>query len=163
MMQAGHSITVRKRIQAERARVFEAFTRPEALVKWFTPSPDISLEVLDFDFAAQGGFRLCFTMPGDVQKRVGGSYERIVPPDEIVFSWIWEEPDPHAGMPTRVCVRFEETEGVTEVVLTHERLASEEVAARHGQGWSGMLVQLEDAFARNAFSSPSQVGEPAGA
>ena len=163
MTGSGHSITLRQRIPAARTRVFEAFTRPEALVQWFTPSPDISLEILDFDFAPQGAFRFCFTMPGDVQKRVGGSYERIAPPEEIVFSWVWEAPDQHAGMPTRVRVRFEENGDATEVVLTHERLVSEEVAARHGDGWSGMFKRLDAAFTQDANALSSAPGEPADA
>lgn len=163
MTEAGHSITLRRRVRADRARVFAAFTRPDALVKWFTPSPDITLEVLDFDFTEQGSFRFCFTMPGEVRKRVGGRYERIAPPGEIVFSWIWEEPDPHAGLPTRVCVRFEEAGGATEVVLTHERLASEEIAARHGEGWRGMFVRLAQAFAQGAPQTSPAAEERVGA
>ena len=58
MTKSLHSITVRRLIQARRARVFDAFSRSEALAQWFTPRPDVSVEVLAFQFALAGGFRL---------------------------------------------------------------------------------------------------------
>lgn len=151
MTNSTHSITLRRLLQAPPAQVFAAFSSAEALGKWFTPHPDISLEVLAFEFAPEGAFRFCFIMPGDERKGVGGHYERIAPPNEIVFSWVWEAPDPHAAIPTRVRVQFLEQEGATEVVLTHAQLPSEEIGKRHGEGWKGMLEQLAAGLADSKF------------
>lgn len=146
MTASTHSITVRRLVQAPPARVFEAFSSAEALSKWFTPHSDISIEILAFEFAPEGAFRFCFVMPGDERKAVGGRYERIAPPNEIVFSWVWEAPDPHADIPTEVRVQFLAQGGATEVVLTHARLPSEEIGKRHGEGWNGMLERLAVGF-----------------
>ncbi len=151
MTNSTHSITVRRLIPAPPARVFAAFNSAEALGKWFTPDPDISIEVLAFDFVPEGALRFCFIMPGEERKGVGGRYERIAAPDEIVFSWIWEAPDPHAAIPTRVTIQFLEREGATEVVLTHAQLPSEEIGARHGAGWQGMLERLAGGFTDPQF------------
>ena len=143
MSEASHSITVRRLIPAGRTRIFEAYSRPDILVRWFTPHRDISLEVLDFQFVPEGRFRLRFTMPDGTQKLVHGSYELIAPPDRLAFSWTWEAPDPHAGVATRVEIELRDEGAATEVVLTHDRLASEEVGVRHAEGWEGMLLRLE--------------------
>lgn len=150
-MTSTHSVTVRRLFQAQPARVFAAFSSAEALGKWFTPDPNISIEILAFDFAPQGAFRFCFTMPGDERKGVGGRYERIAPNDEIVFSWIWEAPDPHAAIPTQVRIQFFAQGDATEVVLTHAQLPSEEVGERHALGWKGMFERLTAGFADPQF------------
>ena len=137
-----HAVTVRRLIPAGRQRVFDAFSRADALTEWFSPSPEISVEVLAFAFAPEGRFRLRYRMPGDVLKVVEGAFEVIAPPEQLAFSWVWEAPDPHAGVPTRVVVRFLDKGDATEVVLTHERLPSEEAGARHAEGWEGTLDHL---------------------
>ena len=155
MIESKQSVTVRRLIGAPRARVFEAFSRPDALTQWFTPSPDISLEVLAFRFAPQGGFRLRFTMPGDERKVVAGSYDVIAPPERLAFSWIWEAPDPHAGIPTRVVVELLEKGAATEVVLTHERLPSDEARSRHAAGWEATLDRLEGSLTTEGAPEPA--------
>lgn len=141
-----HTTTVRRMVQANRTRVFDAFASADALAKWFTPDAGISLEVIDFDFVPQGTFRLRFTMPDGTRPVVGGQYLVIDQPDQIVFSWVWEAPDIHAGIQTQVSVRFIEHGNQTEVVITHDWLPSREACDRHAQGWQGTLGRLGDAF-----------------
>ncbi|MGI9502722.1 MAG: SRPBCC family protein [Geminicoccaceae bacterium] len=136
-------LIVRRMIDAERSQIFEAFSRADLLAQWFTPSPEISLEVLEFDFAVDGRFRLRYTLPDGRRPVVGGVYERIAPPKEIILSWIWEAPDPLAGIPMRVLFRFIEKDVATEVVITHERLPSDAVCTIHAEGWEGALNSLD--------------------
>ncbi|MEL6965360.1 MAG: SRPBCC domain-containing protein, partial [Pseudomonadota bacterium] len=119
MIDHPHALVVRRVIHAPRERIFAAFSRSDLLAQWFTPSAEISLEVLDFNFVAAGRFRLRYNMPDGRRPVVGGSYERIEPPREIILSWIWEAPDPLAGIPMRVLFQFLEKDDVTEVVITH--------------------------------------------
>ena len=146
MTEAQRSITLRRLIPARRQQIFDAFRRAEALAQWFTPRPDISVEVLSFAFAPGGGFRLRYTMPDGLRKLVGGTFDLIEAPERLAFSWIWEAPDPHAGIPTRVLVRLLEKGDSTEVVLTHDRLPSEEAGLRHAAGWEGTLDRLDAAL-----------------
>ena len=143
MMTSTHTATIRRQIKADRSRVFDAFTKPDALAKWFSPNPSISVEVLEFNFTAGGAYRICYHMPDGSKKGVGGTYDVIAPPNELSFTWIWEEPDPHAGLKTHVRVQFVEKGPLTEVILTHSKLPSEDVAAHHRQGWEGILDGLQ--------------------
>lgn len=143
------SITVSRLIKAERAHVFDAFSRSEALLQWFSPSADISLELLEFEFVPQGNFRIRYTMPDGSNSVVSGTYEIIEQPVKIVFSWMWEAPDPYANISTRVFVQFFEKGEQTEVVITHDKLPSKEDCARYMAGWEGTLDRLEHALASN--------------
>jgi len=142
-MTTEQSLCVSRVVRAGRTRVFEAFATERALSKWFSPSADVSVDVEAFEFAPSGDYRLRFTMADGTQLVVGGTYELIEPPDRIAFSWVWQQPHPHADVPTRVEVRFSETDGGTEIVITHDRLTSEESREHHAAGWKGILTSLE--------------------
>ncbi len=142
MTKAIDAVIVRRLIRARRAQVFDAFSRAEALTLWFTPGSDISVEVLTFDFTPQGDFRFRYTMADGTRPIVGGTYETISPPDELAFSWIWEPPDRHADIWTRVLVQFHEKGDATEVLITHDHLPSVEAGSRFVAGWEGTLASL---------------------
>jgi uncharacterized protein YndB with AHSA1/START domain len=139
-----HSITVRRLISANQECVFNAFRDPKLLSQWFTPNADISVEVLAFDFSAQGTFRLRYTMPDGTYPIIGGAYEIIEKPHRIVFSWVWEEPDIHANISTRVVVQLVKKNERTEVVINHQQLPSQDACNRYEKGWEGMLGQLQN-------------------
>lgn len=136
-------LVVRRVIPAPRTRIFEAFSRSDLLSQWFTPSADISLAVLEFDFVTDGRFRLRYNMPDGRRPVVGGSFEHIERPARITLSWIWEAPDPLADIPMRVLFQFAEKDGATEVVITHERIPSDAACTIHADGWEASLDSLE--------------------
>ncbi len=139
-----HSITVRRLIPANQECVFNAFRDPKLLPQWFTPHADISVEVLAFAFSLQGGFRLRYSMPDGTHPIVAGMYEIIEKPHRIVFSWVWEEPDIHANISTRVVVQLVKKNERTEVIINHEQLPSQDACSRYEKGWAGMLNQLQN-------------------
>lgn len=138
-----YSVTVSRLINAERNVVFEAFSSAEMLSQWFSPSPEISIELLEFEFVPQGVFRMRYAMPDGTQPIVGGRYEIIEKPTQIIFSWIWEAPDPHADIPTRVVVQFDAKGVNTEITVTHDRLPTKGACSRYVAGWEGTLERLE--------------------
>lgn len=142
MTEAGVPLIVRRLIPAPRRRIFEVFSRAELLAQWFTPSPDIDLDILDFNFKENGIFRFRYIMPDGRHPVVGGAYERISAPEEIVVSWLWEAPDPLQGLDMRVLFRFHECGDATEVVIWHEKLPSDTACSIHEDGWEGSLDSL---------------------
>ncbi len=148
MSDDAHPLIVRRVIAGPRDRVFEAFTRADLLSRWFTPSADIGLDIVDFRFVVGGSFRFRYGMPDGRRPVVGGVYERIARPSEIVLSWVWEAPDPLAGVDMRVCFRFDDHNGGTEVVITHLKLPSDMACTLHEDGWERALDSLELFMAR---------------
>lgn len=136
------SIEVRRRFFTSRDRIVAAFQKREALEAWFAPDPEIAIRVTDFAFRIGGHFRIAYEMPDGVRRAVGGRYTRINLPDELAFSWQWEEPDEHAGIETLVQVSFIERGDATELVLTHSRLENGALRERHRMGWEGTFATL---------------------
>ena len=56
---------------------------------------------------------------------------------------MWEEPNEHAGIPSKVTVELRQRETGTELVLTH-KLADAELKQRYLQGWTGALDQIPE-------------------
>lgn len=57
MIDQPHPLIVQRVIHAMRSQIFKAFSRADLLIKWFTPSTEITLEVLGFDFVPERRFR----------------------------------------------------------------------------------------------------------
>lgn len=148
-------VVVRHTLRASRGRVFRAFSERRSVGQWLSPSPDVAIEVLHFDFVEGGRFRLQYTMPDGSRPVVDGSYERIVRPAHLSFTWTWAPPDPHANVPTRVLVDFvEHEEAITEVVVRHEQLGSPSHRRRYADGWTATLERLEGYLASSRLAAP---------
>lgn len=134
-------VEVRRRFAAGPEQVFAAFAEARLVGRWLSPSPGITLTLLQFDFREGGGYRFAYDFPGG-RTVVAGRYRSIEPPSKIVFSWTIEPPDEHAGLESEVTVTIRRDSAGTELVIRHEKLTRAGAAARHDQGWRGALDQL---------------------
>ncbi len=110
--------------------------------RWLTPSPEIKLTVLQFDFRAGGAYRFAYHVPGGHVMMVNGVYRSIEPPSKIVFSWNVEPPDEHAGLASEVVVAITPESDGCELHIRHERLTQPGAVERHREGWRGALDRL---------------------
>jgi uncharacterized protein YndB with AHSA1/START domain len=133
---------VRRRFTAAPEKVFAAFADPRLVARWLTPVPEIALTVLAFEFRVGGAYRFAYHVPGAQIVIVGGSYRSIEPPSRIVFSWIIEPPDEHAGIESEVTVTLTPSGAGTELHIRHEKLVRIDAVERHAQGWEGALDRL---------------------
>jgi uncharacterized protein YndB with AHSA1/START domain len=74
---------------------------------------------------------------------VGGQYRSIQAPTRLVFSWLIEPPDVHAGIESQVTVSIAASAAGSELVILHERFGRADANARHAEGWAGALEQLQ--------------------
>lgn len=86
MKDTDQAVIVRRTVAASPARVFDAFQRADALGQWFSPHPDIAVDILAFQFKPDGAFRYRFAYPDGRQSTVRGIYRTITPCTELIFS-----------------------------------------------------------------------------
>lgn len=134
-------LEVRRSIAARRDKVFRAWTDPQQIVKWMSPSEGITTEVAEFDVRVGGSYRIGYRTPNGLIF-VRGTYAEVVVPAKLVYSWIWEPPNDNAGVETLVTVEFLDKGNATELVLTHERFSNATMRDRHEHGWNGCLAGL---------------------
>ena len=132
---------VKKIIRAGRDEVFEAFTNPEIMTKWFFAGEDWTVDVSNV-LRNGGSYRISMHVPDGKTHTMVGEYREITVPEKLVFTWNSE----HVRN-TIVTVTFRDLEGATEVAIIHELLPTEEMRNDHRRGWSGCLNNLDKLFA----------------
>ena len=130
---------------APAAEVFEAWTSPEVLRRWWAAAPGWETPSAEVDLREGGRYRLSMKDPerGD-EHTVGGKYREVSPPTRLVHTWSWEgDPEEMAGSADSVVtVEFHERDGTTNVVVTHEGFASDQIRDMHVHGWEACIANL---------------------
>jgi uncharacterized protein YndB with AHSA1/START domain len=134
-------LVVRRNFAARRDKVFRAWTDPKEIVQWMSPSEGVTTEFAEFDVRVGGLYRIGYHSANGLIF-VGGTFEQVIVPEKLVYTWIWEPPLDSAGAETLVMVEFLEKGNGTELVLTHERFPNQTMRDKHDHGWNGVLASL---------------------
>lgn len=132
------SVTIVRRLSATPARVFEAISRPDQMIRWWgaDAGPTLSVEA---DVRPGGRFSIVFRLLNGDEHNPTGVYREVIPDRLLVFTWEWP------GMPEReslVTFRLVDVDGGTELTLIHEQLPDDDARKSHEAGWRGLLDEL---------------------
>jgi uncharacterized protein YndB with AHSA1/START domain len=134
------TLIVRKTIQASAERLFEAWTQPAQLKKWWGPQSVVCIDA-EVDLRVGGRYRIANQFPDGKVVWIAGEFETIEQPHKLVYTWRFE---PEAGASERVTVVFELRGDATEVIVTHERIPNAAIRDMHEKGWQGCLDGLAE-------------------
>jgi uncharacterized protein YndB with AHSA1/START domain len=138
------SLRVERTFDAPREDVFDAWTNPEVLRRWWRPNPAWSTPVAEVDLRVGGRYRISMEDPESEAKHTAcGEYTEVSRPQRLVYSWQWQEDDGRLGHASTVTVDFHADGGRTTVVLEHTGLISAESRDSHTYGWAGILEALQ--------------------
>jgi uncharacterized protein YndB with AHSA1/START domain len=122
--------------------VFDAWTKPELLKRWWTPkSFGVSLFECVSDLRAGGTYRFAFGRDPKNPEVFSGHFKEVNPPSRLVFTQIYERLR-NAGEAV-ITVTFEENKGTTRLTL-HQLYPSKE--ALDGSIASGMEHGMRETF-----------------
>src|SRR6185503_11915717 len=106
-------IVLTRVFDAPRHLVFDAFSKPELLKRWFGPR-GWSLVVCEVDLRVGGGFRFVLRGPDGTEMGMRGVYREIVPPERSVHT---ESFDDYPGE-SQVTAVWAEQGGKTTLTVT---------------------------------------------
>lgn len=123
--------------------VFDAWTSPEVLTRWWAAQPTWTSPGCEVDLRVGGRYVLRMRDENGRVYAVGGEYREVNRPRRLVYTWCWEGTDgPDPGAVSLVTVEFHPEADGTTVVLEHSGLASEQSRTGHETGWIGTLENL---------------------
>lgn len=158
---SGEILTLNRTFDAPRERVFDAFTRKEALEAWFGPE-GFTVPSCALDPRPGGRYRIEMHGPQGGVHIVTGVYREVSPPERLVFTWAWLE-GASSGPETLVTLTFAARNGRTEMTLVQTGFPTVSMRDAHEGGWSSSLADLDRALAgaRNpATPGPTVLGDP---
>lgn len=134
----GNTLIVKKLIKAAPDKVFEAFTRPEIMSKWFYPGEDYKVDVTN-TLEIGGSYSLIMYAHNGEKYKHTGVYREISPPEKLVFTW-----NSDFVRDTVVTVHFRKIGEHTEVTIEHDFLPEGEMKDNHEKGWKECLGNLDE-------------------
>ncbi len=151
-------VLITRLFNAPREKVFEAWIKPEILVKWYAPK-GCNIRFPEINVHEGGSFHSCITTPGGYECWCKGTYHEIVEAERLVFSMAVSDEygnlitaveagmDPEWPNETTVTLTFEDVNGQTKLKL--HQTVSESLAKRTGAypSWLQMFDILESQLA----------------
>lgn len=141
--QAGATMTTVRlewTFEASAEAVFETWTNPEVLRRWWAPGANWTTPTAEVDLRVGGGYRLTTRDPDLVACTIVGEYLSISRPERLVYSRRWETREEGDSL---VDVRFVERDGRTTVLLEHTGLANTQARIEQERGWRARLDNLD--------------------
>lgn len=143
-------VTVKRVVNADRERVFDAWSIPALMQQWLFPAGRAKTSnefrvggTYSHDMIMRKDKATCnpdggtLSANGEITYPHKGEYLEIVRPERIVFTW-----NSVAVTNTKVTIDLREVDHGTEVTITHELLPNEEQRKSHSEGWTGCLANL---------------------
>jgi uncharacterized protein YndB with AHSA1/START domain len=132
-------LRIERGFQASAEEVFDAWTNPEVLRRWFHCGPDWATPVAEVDLRVGGSVRIVMRRPDGREAGAHGEYTVIDRPHRLVMTWTFDDAPANQQL---IELTFEEAEGTTTVVLTNRDIASDERRESQDEGWRLCLDEL---------------------
>lgn len=132
------SLHIRRLIPGTPETVFQAWTNPEALKKWWGPA-NVRCLSAEVDLRVGGHYRIENKLTDGTVLWIVGEFEVVERPRLLIYTWTVET---KSSSEERVTVNFEEHVQGTELILVHELIQTDELRDLHHKGWFGCLEGL---------------------
>lgn len=133
-------ITATRVFDAPRALVFQAWTRPEHVRRWYGPRA-MEMAACEADVRPGGGYRYVLRAADGREHAFSGVYREVEPPARLVYTWGWEAMPGHDALETIV---FDEHDGGTLVTMRTVFPSVEDLEGWAASGgYEGMAETLE--------------------
>ena len=135
----GEAISIRRVLNAPCKQVFEAWTRPELMARWFFAGEGWTTKV-SADVRVGGRYELTMRDASGAEHAQFGEYREIVPVTRLVFTWNFA---PLAVVDSVVTVELVDLGASTELNMTHVLPPDPTIRRSHEEGWVGCLRNLD--------------------
>jgi uncharacterized protein YndB with AHSA1/START domain len=133
-------VRIERTFEAPAEAVFDAWTNPEVMRRWYHAGPDMETPEAEVDLRVGGGWRVVMRRPDGSEARLSGEYTEIDRPHRLSMTCAFND-DP-SGTEQLIELSFSETDGATTVVLVNSRIPTDERRESQQRGWGLCLDNL---------------------
>ena len=133
-------LTLERHYPVAAEKVWRAWTDPQAVKRWWGPTPGEPVSLAELDVRVGGRFRIVFGGADGKMHECAGAYKEVVPNRKLVFTWSWPNSTPDRI--SVVTIEFRAAGKGTDLLFKHEQLFDEAARDGHKRGWSGALDKL---------------------
>ena len=138
--QSGHVVRIERTFEAPAEDVFDAWTSPEVMRRWFHVAPDWGTPEAEVDLRVGGRVRVVMRRPDGTEVEARGEYTLIDRPRRLVMTWTFDDDPTNEQL---IELSFSESEGSTTVRLVNTGISTAERRDAQDWGWRGCLDELE--------------------
>jgi uncharacterized protein YndB with AHSA1/START domain len=143
----GRVVRIERTFAALAEDVFDAWTSPEVMRRWFHCAPDWDTPEAEVDLRVGGKVRVVMRKPDGTEAEARGEYTVINRPHRLVMTWTFDDDPSNEQL---IELSFSEVEGSTTVLMVNSSISTDERRDAQDQGWRGCLDELERVVARRA-------------
>jgi uncharacterized protein YndB with AHSA1/START domain len=148
--ESGHVLRIERTFAAPAEDVFDAWTSPEVMRRWFHCAPDWATPEAEVDLRVGGKVRVVMRRPDGTEARARGEYTLIDRPHRLVMTWTFDDAPSNEQLIELV---FSESEGSTTVLMVNSGISTDERRKAQDWGWHGCLDELERVLAHTALGT----------
>ena len=132
-------VRVERTFEAPAEAVFDAWTNPEVMRRWFHVEPDWETPEAEVDLRVGGAYRVLMRRSDDSEVSITGEFTEVDRPRKLVIKVVFSDVPSNEQL---IELTFTEAEGSTTVRLVNSGIATDERRDAEDYGWRGCLDQL---------------------
>ena len=140
----GGVVRVERSFEAPIEAVFDAWTSPEVMRRWFHVEPDWETPEAEVELRVGGVFRVLMRRSDDSEVSITGEFTEVDPPRRLAIKVVFSDAPSNEQL---IELTFTESDGSTTVLLVNSGIATDERRDAEDYGWRGCLDQLGRALA----------------
>jgi uncharacterized protein YndB with AHSA1/START domain len=133
-------VRIERTFDASAEEVFDAWTSPEVIGRWFRPGRDWGAASAEVDLRVGGTVRVVMRAPEGTEHGASGEYIVIERPHRLAFTWTFDDDPSNQQV---IELEFTERDGVTTVLFVNSNISDKERRDQQYGGWQACLDNME--------------------
>jgi uncharacterized protein YndB with AHSA1/START domain len=138
--QSGLVVRIERTFAASAESVFDAWTSPEVMRRWFHCAPDWDTPEAEVDLRVGGEVRVVMRQPDGTEVEAKGEYTLIDRPRRLVMTWTFDDDPSNEQL---IELSFSESDGSTTVLMINRGVSTDGRRDAQDWGWRGCFDELE--------------------
>jgi uncharacterized protein YndB with AHSA1/START domain len=143
--EAARVVRIERTFDAPAEDVFDAWTSPEVIRRWFRPASGWQEPSAEVDLRIGGTIRVVMRDPDGEPVEAWGEYTLIERPYRLAFTWTFDDDPSNQQM---IELEFTERNGVTTVLFVNSDISEERRRDQQYDGWNTCFDNLQLAVER---------------